>query len=96
MIMTILEARVASEQWEALSQAFEAQSKQRPGQLLQSFLVQSTTDPTVWQVIGLWPSREALEEMRRSTQIPGGVLMFRAAGAEPTLSLFEIVKQTPG
>ena len=96
MIMTILEARVASEQWEALSQAFEAQSKQRPGQLLQSFLVQSTTDPTVWQVIGLWPSRAALEEMRRSTQTPGGVLMFRAAGAEPTLSLFEIMKQTPG
>ena len=96
MIMTILQARVASEQWEALQQAFEAQSKQRPGQLLQSFLVQITTDPTAWQVIGLWPSREALEEIRRSTETPGGVLMFRAAGAEPTLSLFEIMKQTPG
>jgi hypothetical protein len=47
MILTILEARVAAEQWEALQQAFEAQSKHRPGQLLQSFLVQSTTDPTV-------------------------------------------------
>lgn len=96
MIMTILEARVASEQWEALQQAFEAQSKHRPEQLLQSFLVQSTIDPTLWQVIGLWPSREALEEMRRSTETPGGVLMFRAAGAEPTLSLFEIMKQAPG
>ena len=76
MIMTLLEARVASEQWEALQQAFEAQAKQRPGQLLQSFLVQSTTDPTVWQIIGLWLSREALEEMRRSTSFPQGESVF--------------------
>ena len=95
MIMTILEAQVASEQWEALQQAWQAQSEQRPAQLVQSFLVQSTTEPTLWRGISIWPSRQALEEMRRDVSTPGGVLIFRAAGAEPTLSLFEIVDHLP-
>jgi hypothetical protein len=31
----------------------------------------------------------------RSAGTPAGILMFRAAGAEPTLSVFEIVDALP-
>ena len=35
-------------------------------------------------------SRAALDAMRQ-TGTPAGVLMFRAAGAEPTLTVFDVV-----
>ena len=35
-------------------------------------------------------SREALAEYRRSVEVPGGILIFRSVGAEPTLSIFEV------
>ena len=90
MVMTILEAHVAPENWAALEQAYQQGSARRPGQMVQSFLVHSTEDPTLWRGISVWRSREALDEYRRSVETPGGVLMFRAAGAEPTLSIFDV------
>ena len=89
--MTILEARVTSDKWAALEQAFRAGTEQMPPQLLQTFLIHSAADSTLWRIVSVWRSREALEEMRRSTETPGGVLMFRAAGAEPVLSVFDVV-----
>ena len=58
----------------------------------QSFLVQDIADPTLWRIITLWESREALEEMRKQGT-PGGVLMFRSVGTEPELTIFGVVEQ---
>jgi hypothetical protein len=91
MVMTILEAHVAAEQWATLKQTFAEGSKRTPPQMVQMFLVQGTADPTLWQGISVWRSREALEEYRRSVQTPGGILMFRSVGAEPTLTISEVV-----
>jgi hypothetical protein len=90
MVMTVLEARVAPEQWAALEQAFQQAGDRLPPQMVESFLVHSTTDPALWRGISLWRSREALDEYRRSVETPGGVLFFRSAGVEPTLSIFEV------
>lgn len=91
MIMTILEAHVASEKWAALEQAYEAGTERIPPQIMQTFLVQGSADPTLWRIISVWRSREALEEYQRSAETPGGVLIFRAANAEPTLSVFDVI-----
>ncbi len=91
MVMTILEAHVAPEKWAALEQAFATGREQIPPQLAQTFLIHSAADSTLWRIVSVWHSREALEEMRRSTETPGGVLMFRAASAEPKLSIFDVV-----
>jgi hypothetical protein len=40
----------------------------------------------------LWESREALSAMR-GTGTPRGVLIFREAGAEPVLSVFDLVEE---
>ena len=90
MVMTILEAHVAPENWAALEQAYQQGSGRRPEQMVQSFLVRSAEDPMLWRGISVWRSREALDEYRRSVETPGGVLMFRAAGAEPRLSSFDV------
>ena len=61
-----------------------------PPGLARSHLVSATADPTRWRIETLWASREALAAMRQAGT-PAGVLMFRAAGAEPSLSLYDVV-----
>lgn len=88
-VMTVLEARIAPEQWAAFEQAYRG--GQIPPQMLQAFLVQSATDRAVWRAVSIWRSREALDEYRRSVEAPAGILFFRSVGAEPTLSVFEVI-----
>jgi quinol monooxygenase YgiN len=88
--MTILEAQVDLQHADTLEQAFRATSAQLPPQIAHSFLVRDAADPTVWRIVTVWRSREALDEYRRSVDAPGGVRMFRAAGAEPALSIWEV------
>ena len=96
MVMTILEAHVPPEKWASLEQAYKAGADPLPPPIRQTFLVQISADPTVWRIITLWRSPEALEEYRLSVETPAGVLMFRAVDAEPTLSIFDIRIQVPG
>lgn len=74
----------------------EAVARGLPAQMVQIFLVQDTADPTLWRGISVWRSRAALDEYRRSVDTPGGVLLFRMAGAEPTLSIFAVVDHGMG
>jgi quinol monooxygenase YgiN len=90
MVMTILEARVAPEKWASLEQTYKAGTDKLDPGILQTFLIHSSTDPGLWRLITLWRSREALDEMRRSPETPRGVLFFREAGADPTLSVFDV------
>ncbi len=95
-VMTVLEARVPRERWDDLRASFAQGQGQLPRQMVHSYLMQSAADPELWRTVAVWESRAALDEYRRSVETPGGVLFFRAAGAEPTLALFEIVVQQTG
>jgi hypothetical protein len=95
-VMTILEAQVELDMIPALQAAYRNGVQHGlPPQMTQTFLTQSTTDKRLWRIISVWKSREALEEMRHSGQTPEGILMFRAAGAEPKLSIFEVAASAP-
>ena len=89
MILTILEARVAPDRANDLQAAYKAAGKLPPG-LIRSNLLRDATDPELWRIQTLWESRESLDAMR-NTGTPAGVLMFRSAGAEPTLSVFSVI-----
>ena len=93
MVMTILEARVDPSQWAVLEAAYRAGAQQRDAGLVQSFLAHDVRDSAVWRILTVWSSRAALEQMRSSGETPRGVLMFRSAQAEPTLSILEIREQ---
>jgi len=96
MVITVLEANVEAGKWSALQDAYRKGTKEGlPPQMVQTFLTQSTSDKTLWQIISVWKSREALEEMRNSGETPAGVLMFRAAGAEPKLTIFDVPAHAP-
>lgn len=60
-----------------------------PG-IVQTFLLRGSQDAERWQIVTLWESRAALDAMRQSGETPRGVLIFRAAGAEPLLAVFEV------
>jgi heme-degrading monooxygenase HmoA len=90
MVMTVLEAEVARSNWPKLEATYADMTGQLPPGLVRTFLVQDQSDSAVWRIITVWESRDALDQMRRSTETPGGVLTFRAAGAEPRLRIFDV------
>ena len=95
MVITILEAHVGAEDWLAFQDDYKNRTAQLPPQMLQTFLLQDVADQTLWRIISVWKSREALDEMRNSGETPTGVLMFRNVGAEPKLSIFNVPASAP-
>jgi hypothetical protein len=91
MVLTVLEAVVAADRGHDLRLAFEKAIKgQLPPGLVRTNLLCAANDPTVWRIETLWASLAALDAMR-GKGTPEGVLMFRAAGAEPALTVFDVV-----
>jgi antibiotic biosynthesis monooxygenase len=93
-IMTVLEARVDDDRQEDLRAAYRAAAgEERPAGFLRSMLLQSPADPTLWRIETLWESREQLVAMRAAGVPPRGILIFRAAGAEPTTGIFAVAEE---
>jgi antibiotic biosynthesis monooxygenase len=91
MLLTILEAPIAPGREKDLQSAYSAATTGTlPAGLLRTELLRDARDPARWRIQTLWRDRAALEAMR-GAGTPAGVLMFRAAGAEPTLSIHEVV-----
>jgi hypothetical protein len=88
-----LEAQVAPDKAALLEVAYKQGIERLDAGITQTFLLRSSKDSNVWRIITVWESRDALEEMRRSGETPRGVVMFRAADAEPMLSVFDVVAQ---
>lgn len=95
MVLTILEANVRLGQEAALQAAYQAAAAaDLPAGLVRTELLRDVREPARWRIQTWWASRDALDAMR-SAGTPAGVLMFRAAGAEPTLSIFDVVNTIP-
>lgn len=91
-VVMILEARVAPEYWDVLEQGYRDRLAQGfPTELIDIFLIQAVTDPEVWHIVSIWSSREAVDTYRRSVYPLGGPAIFRAAGADPAMSIFRII-----
>lgn len=91
MVMTVLEAQVAADRWDALRRSYEARARlPDSGAIVESFLIQETDDGNTWRIVTVWRDQEALDAMRGSGETPTGVLIFRDADAEPRLTIFTI------
>ena len=93
MVITILEAQVVPQKASSLEAAFKQAVEQMEPGIVQTFLLHGFKDPNSWKIMTVWQSRQALDEMRQSTETPRGVLIFRAAQAEPILSVFYVAAQ---
>jgi len=95
MILTVLEAHVPPGGEQALRAAYAAAGAEPlPRGLMRTELLRDARETARWRIQTWWESRAALDAMR-GAGTPAGVLMFRAAGAEPALSVFEVVDGLP-
>jgi heme-degrading monooxygenase HmoA len=94
MVLTQLEGKVANEYWHKLKQAYDEGLQRLPPFIYQTYLVQDDSDRDKWRILTIWHNRQALEAYQASVETPEGVLMFGAAGAEPTLSIYEVIDRS--
>ena len=92
MVITEVEANVAEGHWELMRRSYRQLAAKLEPQIVRSYLLQGTSDPTLWRVMTVWVSQEGLEEYRRSVDTPGALVLFRSVGAEPTRSIFNVVE----
>jgi heme-degrading monooxygenase HmoA len=90
MVVTMLEARITAEKETDLVREYAGPSDELPPFIIETFLVRAT-DSDVWRIVTVWRSREDLESYRASVETPEGVRVFRAVGAEPTLTVFDVI-----
>ena len=90
MVITILEAHIASHNEEKLITSFTLGIEHLDEGIVETFLVKDTTDPSLWRILTLWKDREALDAMRNTGLPPRGVLMFKDAEASPKLVILDV------
>jgi hypothetical protein len=91
MVMTVLKAHVARDRIAELERVYREGTAALPPDIVETFLVGDSRDETLFHIVTVWVSREALENMRASVEKPKGVQMFEAAGATPELSILDVV-----
>ncbi|MCH7586244.1 MAG: hypothetical protein IH941_13985 [Acidobacteria bacterium] len=89
MVVTMLEAQVPHEQAAVLINEFSSAGAGLPPFMVETFLLHAAGSD-LWRIVTVWASRDALDKYRASVETPEGVRMFRAAGAEPTLTVFDV------
>lgn len=92
-LMSILEAEVPGEFWPDLQSAWLEMSKNKPTEIVHSWLIQGVDGRDAWCVVTVWQSKEAFEEYRASVDAPAAVKMFRSVEAEPVLAVFDVVAE---
>ncbi len=93
MVITVLQAQVATEHVATLERIYREETAGAidPG-IVETYLVQNMREPATWQIITVWESREALDAMRATGETPRGIVIFRAAGAEPALTILRVAE----
>ena len=89
MVITMLEARVDEGMISGLVDSFNASGDSLPSAIVESFLIRERNSD-IWRIVTVWESQEALDGYRTSVDTPEVVLIFRAASAEPSLSVSEV------
>jgi len=85
--MSILEGDLAPDKAAKLEANFAEGTKALEPGVVQTFFIKNAAK---CKIITLWESREALVAMK-SRGTPKGVLMFRYAGVEPALLVYDVV-----
>ena len=91
MVLTMVEGQVSPDRASDLMAAFSEGSDELPLAIVESFLLRAeNTD--IWRIVSVWRSREDLAEYRASVETPGAFMIFRSAGVEPTLTIFDVAR----
>lgn len=93
MVLTMLDGHVPTERQSSLVEAYE-QLGDLPPFITEAFLLQAA-DSDLWRMMTVVRSRQEMERareaMQESGETPGGLRVFREVGAEPELTVFDVV-----
>jgi hypothetical protein len=90
-VLSITSAAVPPDSAPAVIEAYRLVTSQLPAAVVHTALVQG--DANDWRIVTLWRSREQLEEYRRRVGTAAAIKIFRDAGAEPTVAVFDVVHE---
>jgi quinol monooxygenase YgiN len=93
MVITMVEAVLDPEREADLTAAWSTVTEDTAGLptgFVRSYLLRSSGDTPTWRIVTEWESMEALQRMRASVGTPAAVAMYKMAGAEPEVSVWEI------
>jgi hypothetical protein len=85
-----MEAHVPEDQWDALERAFGYAMKHRPDALVLSLLAHDSHDTTLWRVLTVWESHDALEAYYGSNTNMPSAYAFHLVSIVPTATLSEV------
>lgn len=95
MVVTMLEARVEPGRMEELERSFREQAVPLPPAIRETFLVRDSRDSSAVRIITVWSSQRELDDLRAEARASGlkpkGVQILEAVGAEPDLSILEVL-----
>ena len=89
-VVTIVEGQVKEAQWQKLVESYENLLMDKPEGILQSFIIQERSEPTLWRLITFWESMEKLKAMQESYPTPPGIKIFKDRGVNPEVAVFHV------
>jgi hypothetical protein len=95
MVISMIEATLDDGQGKRFLEEFRKTVSDPAQQLMpDEAFVAKQADGTTWRLIAFWKDRAVFEAMR-AAMTPRGLVMMRAAGVEPTLTLFDVIDRMP-
>ena len=90
-VLSIVEATVNPDNWSSLVEEYEqVERSSLPQAVLNAYLSQDKTEPSLWRIVTVWESFDAMTEYRKSVAIPIWLQVFENAGATPKLIVTEV------
>lgn len=93
MVVTMLEAHLAEGRAADLIEAYRTGIADLEPEIVETLLMRDAGPGERWRIVTVWSSREALSAMRGAGGTPRGIQFFRAAGAEPVLTVSEVAER---
>jgi heme-degrading monooxygenase HmoA len=88
-VLTVTSAVVPPASADSVVEAYRHATSTLPHMVLDTALVRGEGDE--WRIVTLWRSREQWNEYRQQVGTSAAVKIFRDAGAEPTVTAYEVV-----
>ncbi len=90
-ILSIVEAHVDEVKWPQIIKEYdEVDRNTLPSAVLSAYLTQDKAEPTLWRIVTLWGSIEAMADYRKSVTTPIWIQIFENVGATPRLLISEV------
>jgi hypothetical protein len=89
MAAAVFEAALSREQAADLARLMDEGRSTRPAGVVAATLLY---DGTVGRLVAVWESRDALDRYLASTDVPRGRELMRTVGAEPSMTVVDVLE----